>query len=224
MSQRTLLIISGALTAFVLVVAGAVAAFVIRPAEAATAPSSAVVTQPLSESTPVDVYAAASVQTLLDQQDAAYRDALQTANDRLTQANAQLDQAYKDRASLEQALKEARNTPTAQAAAPQPSAPEPTAAPVQNKEPSYAVSPQSAAAVAVNSAPGSSLMSTPSLVNFQGTVAYEVLLDTGPVYVNANTGAVLYNGAASPVYSTQQTSGGHEGGEDNEHEGEGGDD
>jgi len=38
------------------------------------------------------------------------------------------------------------------------------------------------------------LLATPELVSFQGTVAYEVHLDRGLVYVDATTGNVLYNG------------------------------
>ena len=219
MSQRTLLVISGALTAFILVVVGAVAAFVVKPANASSSTTSAAVTQAVGDASPVAVYDAASVQALLDQHDASYKDALQTANDRLAQANVQLDQAYKDRASLEQALRDAQGV-QASAASQQPAQPEPTAPPAPSKQPSYAVSPQSAEDLAVRAAPGSSLMSTPTLVNFQGTAAYEVLLDNGPVYIDANTGAVLYNGAASPAVSNPQPSSGEgERGEDGEHEG-----
>jgi hypothetical protein len=65
---------------------------------------------------------------------------------------------------------------------------------------------------------GAILTGAPDLVSFQGVVAYEVLLDRGTVYVEANSGQILYNGAAVAV-----TSGGGEHHEGSEHEG-GGDD
>ncbi len=48
-----------------------------------------------------------------------------------------------------------------------------------------------AAQIALNMAPGARLTVTPDLVNVEGTVAYEVTLDRGLVYVDANTGRVL---------------------------------
>jgi len=61
--------------------------------------------------------------------------------------------------------------------------------------PAYAISPDLAATIALNLAPGAALTRTPELVNFQGTVAYEVVLDRGTVYLDANSGRVLYNGS-----------------------------
>ncbi len=64
-----------------------------------------------------------------------------------------------------------------------------------------ALSPDVAAQIALNVAPGASVTRTPELVSYNGTVAYEVLLDQGKVYVDANNGKVLSN-------SVQQTTGG----------------
>jgi len=118
----------------------------------------------------------------------------------LAQANAQLEQAYMQQ--------------TAQ--------PSPTA------EPEYPVSPDQAAMIAMGKVPGATLMSTPELVNFQGTIAYEVALNRGKVYVDATTAAVLYNGAAAGSQVVQSGGGGGGGGHEREgeHEGEheGGDD
>ncbi|MEO8288377.1 MAG: hypothetical protein ABI670_18285 [Chloroflexota bacterium] len=61
----------------------------------------------------------------------------------------------------------------------------------------YSVSSDAAAGIALNSAPGSSLVGQPRLVNFSGTTAYEVQLDTGMVYVDAGSGQVLYNGTTA---------------------------
>jgi uncharacterized membrane protein YkoI len=119
----------------------------------------------------------------------------------LAQANAQLEQAY-----------------AAQ-----------TAQPTATVEPEFPVSPDQAAMIAMGKVPGATLMSSPELVNFQGSVAYEVVLNRGKVYVDATTGAVLYNGAAAGsqvVQSGGGGGGGHEREDDHEgeHEHDGGDD
>jgi len=59
----------------------------------------------------------------------------------------------------------------------------------------YPVSPDQAANIAQNVAPGATLLQQPRLVNVSGTIAYEVKLSQGLVYVDATTGQVLYNGA-----------------------------
>ena len=81
-----------------------------------------------------------------------------------------------------------------------------------------AVSPERAATIALNAAAGTTLTRPPELVNFQGTIAYEVVLDRGMVYVDANTGQVIYNGAsAASSVRGQHEEREHEGGE---HEGD----
>jgi D-alanyl-D-alanine carboxypeptidase len=73
---------------------------------------------------------------------------------------------------------------------------------------SVQLSPAQAAQIASNAVPGATLTNTPDLVSFQGTVAYEVILNQGTIYVDANTGQVLYNGvAASGSALTGSTSG-----------------
>jgi hypothetical protein len=59
----------------------------------------------------------------------------------------------------------------------------------------YAISADDAANIALSNAPGASLVQQPRLVNMNGTVAYEVALDRGFVYVDASSGQVLFNGA-----------------------------
>lgn len=44
---------------------------------------------------------------------------------------------------------------------------------------------------------GAIRMGDPELVNFEGTVAYEVPYDFGNIYVNATTGEVIFNGTIS---------------------------
>lgn len=73
--------------------------------------------------------------------------------------------------------------------------PQLAAAPQQTTDWQTAVSPGMAGQIAINSARGATLLRTPELVSFQGVVAYEALLDRGVVYVDANNGRVLYNGA-----------------------------
>jgi uncharacterized membrane protein YkoI len=117
---------------------------------------------------------AATVHTTLDPQLLAQLQAREAAYQAMiAQANSQL---------------QATNPPATQNVAPA-STQEPTAG--------YPISPELAAYLALTVAPGSYLLNDPALVNFQGTVAYEVVLSTGRVYVDASSGAILFNGAAA---------------------------
>lgn len=78
-----------------------------------------------------------------------------------------------------------------------------------------ALTPQRALQIALASVPGATATRLPELVDLQGTLAYEVTLDKGVVYVDANTGAVLYDGTAQKSASRGKYE--HEGDED-EHE------
>jgi hypothetical protein len=71
----------------------------------------------------------------------------------------------------------------------------------------YTVDDQAASAIAESVVPTNmSPLSTPELVNFEGKIAYEVIFDQGNVYVDADTGDVLYNGVIAtqsiPVVQT----------------------
>ncbi|OGO66863.1 MAG: hypothetical protein A2Z37_08485 [Chloroflexi bacterium RBG_19FT_COMBO_62_14] len=112
----------------------------------------------------------------------------------LDQANAQLEQAYQQLAT---------QTP-------------------QAGEPTYPVSPEQAAMIAMGVVPGATLTATPELVSFQGVVAYEVILSRGKVYVDATSGAVLYNGTGGGAAVAQSGRGGGGGGhaDDDDHKGE----
>lgn len=82
------------------------------------------------------------------------------------------------------------------------------ATPVVAPAPAYAVSADQAGQIALDAATGAALTRTPELVDFQGTVAYEVLLDQGMLYVDANSGQVLHNGVttmAAPASGGQIT-------------------
>ncbi len=70
----------------------------------------------------------------------------------------------------------------------------------------YPVSADLAARLALNLAPGARLVHWPSLVDFQGTVAYEIILDRGPIYIDATTARLLFNGT-SPAANASLSSG-----------------
>lgn len=75
---------------------------------------------------------------------------------------------------------------------------QPTKAPSATPAPAYAIAPADALTLALNASPGSvATNATPEVVSIQNTAAYEVQLDTGKVYVDANNGAILLNNAAA---------------------------
>jgi uncharacterized membrane protein YkoI len=59
----------------------------------------------------------------------------------------------------------------------------------------YTISSDDAANIALSSVPGASIAQQPRLVDFNGTVAYEVQLNAGYVYVDAQSGQVIHNQA-----------------------------
>ena len=130
---------------------------------------------------------AVEIQNLYAQREAEYQA-------RLDEANAALAAAYAQQEAATQ------NSSQAQFA-------------VEPKVPAT-ISPQDAMLVAATTALNAKILRTPELVNYQGTVAYEVTLDAGLIYVDANTGTVLYDGTAKPQISVQ-TRGFHD---DDEHE------
>lgn len=217
MTQKTALILSAILTAFVLVLGGGVIARVSQAdavsAQAAAAPATAV-PAPTAATQAADVMAQA--QALLQQRDAEYRQLIDQANQRLAAMNQQ--QAALQAAQAAQAA--------ASQAAPQPaarSAP-PAAAPAPAAAPQFTVSPESALSIALQAANNATLIRNPELVRFEGKVAYEVVFTRGAVYVDANTGAVLYNGTqghgggGQSAPSTQPPASGGEHDHEGEHE------
>jgi hypothetical protein len=58
------------------------------------------------------------------------------------------------------------------------------------------------------------------LVDFQGTIAYEVRLNWGNVYVAANSGQILYNGATPPAQVAPSGAASAGQGEDDDAEGD----
>jgi hypothetical protein len=70
-------------------------------------------------------------------------------------------------------------------------------APTQAPNVTVHLSADQAAQIALNAVANGTLTRTPELVSLQGVVAYEVLLNQGTVYVDANDGRVLFNNAAA---------------------------
>ena len=64
-----------------------------------------------------------------------------------------------------------------------------------------------ATALAKQDTPDAILQATPELINYNGTAAYEVLLDSGTTYIDANLGAVLNSVASSVVGSDYRAEG-----------------
>lgn len=99
------------------------------------------------------------------------------------------------------------------AAAPAPAGPatlplvDAPAAPVQPAQAAYPVTAEQARSAALQAAPGTRVLGTPELVSFEGTPAYEVVLDQGKVYVDASTGQVLYNGVTAAQAPAQPGNG-----------------
>jgi uncharacterized membrane protein YkoI len=137
-------------------------------------------TQPAAAATPPSV---TEVQNLYAQREAEYQARLDEANQALNEAYALLDSASTNTASVVEQS--------------QPQIP---------TFPEVALTPQEAMSAAVIAVPGARILSIPELVDFQGTVAYEVILDLGTVYIDASNGAVLYDGtvyaqSAAPTYN-----------------------
>jgi uncharacterized membrane protein YkoI len=65
--------------------------------------------------------------------------------------------------------------------------------------PTYPVSADTAVAIVLTTVRGGELLQPPELVDYMGAAAYEVSLVQGLVYVDANTGKILANGAIPVV-------------------------
>jgi uncharacterized membrane protein YkoI len=78
--------------------------------------------------------------------------------------------------------------------------------------PTYPVSADTAVAIVLTTVRGGELQQPPELVDYMGAAAYEVSLVQGLVYVDANTGKILANGAIPQVVVVEDNSGGNKGG------------
>lgn len=90
--------------------------------------------------------------------------------------------------------------------------------------PAFAISADTAVAIVLTTVRGGELIKPPELVDYMGAAAYEVSLVQGLVYVDANTGKILANGAIPVVVVVEDDSdsGGGGGGssyeDDDDHE------
>jgi uncharacterized membrane protein YkoI len=206
--QRTALMIAAGVTAFTLVGIGALASRMSNsaPEAGATAPATpntamsggitnAATSSPAAESAPANDAAS----SLAADREAQYRELIQQANQRIQEANQRLIEMEQRLASAP-AGAAATDASASSAGATSATAQQPLAGAAANSSvPNVAVSLQRALEIALAAAPGTVAQRVPELVNFQGSVAYEVALNAGLVYVDANSGAVLYNGALAPV-------------------------
>jgi hypothetical protein len=102
--------------------------------------------------------------------------------------------------------------------------PAPTATPPPSPTP-WPISPEAAVAIVRIAASWATITVPPVLVDYQGVTAYEVQTNLGPIYIDATTGQVLFNGALRiPDYvPPAPSSGGGNGGNSGGHESEGDD-
>jgi uncharacterized membrane protein YkoI len=144
----------------------------------------------------------AEIQALITQREADYQARLNEANQALTQAYAPQSVAAPSNVAAPAAASEPQGSTTSQ----------------------VKFTPEQAATTAIAALPGAKLMRTPELVNFQSSVAYEVRLSQGLVYVDANTGKILYNSALDQNVTASNPSpnpsGEHEGEAGTQHESE----
>ena len=204
MTQKTALILSAVLTAFVLVLGGGLVA---RVSQSAAAPIAAPTAAPTVAPTAAPAVSAptadmiAQLQQVMQQREAQYRQLIDQANQRLAAVNQQL------------AAAQAAASAPARASAPAAAA----AAAAQPAQPEFTLSAEAARNIAINAANFATMIREPELVRFEGKVAYEVGFTRGAVYVDANSGAVLYNGTqgsgnggGQPASQPPATGGEHE--------------
>ncbi len=179
MGQRQALLLATFLTTFGLVL---IAALALRLTTDATNVKHVITnasdTEPVAPLDSTTGSTEQALQAVITEREAAYQEALR-------QANAQIEDAYNQLARVSSAPAAA---PVSASAAPG-SAALPAA-------PTFAVTPDRAAQIAMATAPGASINGTPELVDFQGIISYEVNTTVGLIYVDANTGAVVFNSAA----------------------------
>jgi uncharacterized membrane protein YkoI len=184
MSQRTALLVTTALTVFVMVMLTGIAWQVLQKtslgtlALQSTAPAQNEVNANVPQTNAPNA-AEPAPQEQLAARETQYQQLIQ-------QANARLDQAYKQQQEMSKQIADQKSAEQARAAA----------VAAANAQPKYKVTPQQAVAIALTTVPGAVLVKPAELVSFHETASFEVTLDQGVVYVDANTGAVLYNSAA----------------------------
>lgn len=202
MSQKTALLVTTALTVFVMVMMVGVVWQLLQKSALATmalsttannqkaetvAPTPGAVAQPDAPA----ANAPSAAQAQIAQRETAYQQLIQ-------QANARLDQAYKQEQNLTKQIAEQKADNQARVET--------------SQQPKYNFTPEQAVAIALAAVPDGVLVKPAELVSFQEKVSYEVTLDKGVVYVDANTGKILYNSAVVIVVNKSGSGGGGNGG------------
>ena len=198
MSQRTAMLVATALTVFVVIALVSVVWQLFQKSNvdtlglqvAAPAQATEIVGDTHAVSGPTDAEIAA--------REASFQQLIQ-------QANQKLEESYKQQQELTKQLAAEKSKQVAVNA--------PAAAPAQaNQQPKYNLSADQAAALALKAEKGAMLVKTPELISFKGTAAFEVTLDRGVVYIDANTGEVLYDSAVVIIVHDSGGGGGNSGG------------
>ncbi len=122
----------------------------------------------------------------------------QAVDPAVAQSTAQLTEAYAQREAAYQALIDQANQQLAAAQA----ALNAQTNTSNSAAGSVAFTAEQASAIAQNAASGAQPSGPADLVDFQGSVAYEVPFGAGNIYVDANSGQVLYNGTVSQSPAT----------------------
>ena len=186
MSQRTAMLVATALTVFVVIAIVGVVWQLFQKSTvdtlalqvAASAPASAQTTDLAGETKAVT----GPTEAQIAEREAAYQQLVQ-------QANQKLAESYKQQQELSKELAAEKAKQAAAVVAPPP-------VPAQaDLQPKYNLTADQAAHLALEAEKGAVLVKPAELISFQGTVAYEVTLDRGLVYIDANSGKVLYDSA-----------------------------
>jgi uncharacterized membrane protein YkoI len=187
MVQRNAFVLAGGITAFLLLLVGSVMFGV-----AQQRPTSVVDVAGADSGT---LTLDPTAQALLLEREAAYQQALAEASARVDQANQQLAQVNAQSSAAQTSLQPASVTAPTQPAATQ--------------------SPEQAATSALSAYPGATLSRTPELVAYQGVPAYEVVLDIGTLYLDAQNGQILASSVTpqAPAYGDEDERGEDEGSE-----------
>lgn len=121
------------------------------------------------------------------QREEQYKQLIQQANQQLEKANAELQALQAAQGGLAQSGQPASNAAAAQAGA------------------IAAISPEKAGQIAVGAVdPAETPLKTPELVSYEGKAAYEVAFNKGTVYVDAQSGQILFNGTIPQQITADQ--------------------
>ncbi|MBI5879403.1 MAG: PepSY domain-containing protein [Chloroflexi bacterium] len=226
MSQKSALVVAIALTAFFMTMLGALITQVSQASDAVRAPtasSAPTVTPAQVEATPT--LDTSAIKMAIAEREASYQQLLDRANKQIEEANAQMQKQaealHKAETEAQTARVKAQQVQEAQAKA----AAQPTA-PARPAVPKFAVSPEQAVGIAWGATQGAKPTKGPELVEFEGKPAYEIGYATGVVYIDANTGKVLFTNVEvqansdGPEDRKQGAGQNNAGKEDNHHEDE----